>query len=122
MSWVVALLVVVMGAAGPVVAAAPLAGREAVAAVSVAEAPDTASALVAARRQGTPVLVADLTTETRLVRAKPDGAMVAELTTVPTRVNRGGAWTNVDTTLAKRPDGMVAPRTAVTELAFSGGG
>jgi len=88
----------------------------------VAEAPDTASAVVAAARQGARVAVADLTTQTRLVYAQPDGTLAAEITASPVRVRRGDHWVGVDTTLVRRPDGTVGPRSADVELAFSPGG
>lgn len=90
--------------------------------VDVRETPDSVSAIVAAKRQNSPVRVADLTTETRLVQAKPDGTMAAEMTTVPVRVRRNGSWVPIDTTLEVKADGSVGPRVAATQLAFSGGG
>ncbi|MEJ3750146.1 LamG domain-containing protein [Actinomycetes bacterium KLBMP 9797] len=88
----------------------------------VAEAPDTATAVVVAARQQSRVAVADLTTQTRLVYAQPDGTLRAELTASPVRVRQGGRWVGVDTTLVRRPDGTVGPRAADVELAFSAGG
>ncbi|MEJ3742950.1 LamG domain-containing protein [Actinomycetes bacterium KLBMP 9797] len=118
----VCLLALVVGGAGLVVADAPPGSREPAAWPSVREAPDSATAIAAARRQQSPVRVADLTTETRLVHAKPDGTMAAEMTTVPVRVRRGDTWVPVDTTVEVRPDGSVGPRATVTEVAFSSGG
>jgi hypothetical protein len=120
----VACLVLTVGGAGPVSTGRPAAPRgvEPISHVSVQEAPDSASALVAAKRQQTPVRVADLTTQTRLVQAKPDGRMAAEMTTVPVRVRRNGSWLPIDSTLEVKPDGSVGPRVAATEVAFSGGG
>jgi hypothetical protein len=119
-----ACLVLAVGGAGLATIGRPTApqGIEQIPRVSVQEAPDSASALVAAKRQQSPVRVADLTTETRLVQAKPDGHMAAEMTTVPVRVRRNGSWQPIDTTLEVKPDGSVGPRVAATELAFSGGG
>lgn len=59
-------------------------------------APDTATALAAARRQQSPVLVAELTTETRVVHARPDGVLAAELSAVPVREQRDGRWADLD--------------------------
>ena len=86
------------------------------------EAPDTAQAVLAAFRQGSPVRVADLTTETRLVHAQPDGTLTATLSAGPARVRQEGRWVDADTALTAQADGTLAPRAADVELAFSGGG
>lgn len=92
------------------------------AAVPVASAPDEAAAFAAARRQGTQVEVATLTTETKRVLAEPNGLLAAELSAVPTRVRRGDKWVPVDTTLAPAAGGLIRPRATVGDLAFSAGG
>ncbi|GAA2114401.1 hypothetical protein GCM10009802_13740 [Streptomyces synnematoformans] len=58
------------------------------------------------------------------VYANPDGfSFTLEESAVPVRVRTaGGDWTEPDPTLELRPDGTVAPRAAMAELAFSGGG
>ncbi|WP_203996132.1 LamG domain-containing protein [Virgisporangium aurantiacum] len=89
---------------------------------AIAEAADSGTALVAARRQGTNVTVTGMTDETRLVQAMPDGNLSAELTMRPVRAKRGDRWVPVDTTLVRRADGSVAPRSATVDVAFSGGG
>ncbi|HWH00916.1 MAG TPA: LamG domain-containing protein, partial [Pilimelia sp.] len=88
----------------------------------VADAPDTGRAAAAALRQGSPVTVADQTTPTRIVRARPDGTLTAELSPRPVRVRRGAGWVPVDTTLSRRSDGTLAPRATTTAVAFSAGG
>jgi hypothetical protein len=88
----------------------------------VVEAADGAAAVRAARRQHTPVVVANLTTGTRQIQALPDGTMRATLSVVPVRVRRATGWVPVDTTLIRRPDGSVAPRATTVPLALSGGG
>lgn len=88
----------------------------------VAEANGTAQAMAAARAQNSPVVVADLTTEDRMVRAQPDGTLVAELSPGIVRVRQDKGWVGVDTTLERRADGTVAPRAVSVDLALSGGG
>lgn len=88
----------------------------------VAEAATSEVALAVARRQGSDVVAADLTTETRLVRAHPDGTMSADVANRPVRTARGGRWRDIDPTLVRRPDGTVAPTATIVDVAFSGGG
>ncbi|MGW3940317.1 LamG-like jellyroll fold domain-containing protein [Streptomyces phaeochromogenes] len=70
---------------------------------------------------GKAVEVGELTTATSRVVANPDGTFTAEAATSPERVRKNGAWTAVDTTLAVRPDGSLAPR-AAEDVRLSGGG
>ncbi|KFU75740.1 hypothetical protein BB31_40040 [Amycolatopsis lurida NRRL 2430] len=90
--------------------------------VPVAEAPDAASAFAAARLQGTPVGVANQTAEAKKVLANPDGTLTAQLSPQPVRVRKGDGWVPIDTALASVPDGMIRPRAAVADVAFSSGG
>ncbi|WP_203902264.1 LamG domain-containing protein [Virgisporangium aliadipatigenens] len=85
-------------------------------------APDQATARELARKQRIPVVAADQTTQTRLVKAMPDGSMTAAVTNVPVRVRRAGRWVDVDATLERRADGTVAPRAVDADYVFSGGG
>ncbi|MCX4906163.1 hypothetical protein [Streptomyces sp. NBC_00878] len=62
-----------------------------------------------------------MTTATSRVVANPDGTFTAESATSPERVRKNGAWTDIDTTLAVRPDGSLAPR-AAEDVRLSGGG
>ncbi|MCW3819642.1 LamG domain-containing protein [Micromonospora sp. DR5-3] len=78
--------------------------------------------MAAARLQKSSVEVANLTTETRIVHAQPNGTLTAQLSPGVTRVRQGGTWVGVDTSLVRRPDGSIAPRAAAVDLAFSGGG
>jgi hypothetical protein len=84
--------------------------------------PDTAAAMAAARAQGSRVEVTGLGTPSRVVFANPDGTLTAELSTAPTRVRRGNGWGSIDATLARRPDGRVAPKAVPHLMSFSGGG
>src|SRR4051812_14356213 len=95
-------------------------GRQAI--VPAAEAPNTDAALAAARRQKSPVVVSALTTDTRLVRARPDGSLEASLSIQPGRFQDRGRWVEVDTTLVHRPNGTVGPRAVSRDVSFSGGG
>jgi hypothetical protein len=83
---------------------------------------DEASAQVAARREGTPVLVESKTTETVEVYANSDGSFTWRQHERPVRVKQGSEWAPVDTTLVRRADGTIGPRVAAVELALSGGG
>lgn len=88
----------------------------------VAVAPDAAGAVRAAAAQGSRVEVSGLRTETRTIFAEPNGSMTAELTVEPVRVRRGAGWVRPDRTLLRGSDGLLRPRAAAVELAFSAGG
>ncbi|WP_162907607.1 LamG domain-containing protein [Allorhizocola rhizosphaerae] len=89
---------------------------------AITDAPDAATASEAAKRQRSAVVVNDMTTETRLVAAQPDGALTAELSVVPKRTARDGRWVDIDTTLVRRADGTIGPKATTIDMAFSGGG
>jgi len=67
----------------------------------VTEAPSTALAVTAARRQGVQVEILDQRTENRTVWAQPNGSLSAELTAAPIRAREDGAdattATSIDT-------------------------
>ncbi|MFT7873097.1 MULTISPECIES: LamG domain-containing protein [Amycolatopsis] len=88
----------------------------------IAQASDDATAMRAARAQGTRVEVLAERTETVTVYANPDGTHTSEMTAVPTRVKKGAEWVAIDTTLQARPDGTVAPRAGADDVTLSGGG
>lgn len=90
-------------------------------AVPVTEAPDTGSALVAARAQGTEVEALNMRTSTREVFAQPDGRLKALLSAAPQRVQTDGKWTSINTDLAPE-GGAIAPKATGTGLVFSDGG
>ncbi|MEU5884984.1 LamG-like jellyroll fold domain-containing protein [Spirillospora sp. NPDC047279] len=79
-------------------------------------------ALTRARETGKRVEVRAKRTETMEVYADPRGHFTAQLHPGPVRVRQGGAWTPVDVTLTRTPDGSVAPRAVSEPLVFSGGG
>ncbi|MDR6868966.1 hypothetical protein J2Y69_003594 [Microbacterium resistens] len=68
-------------------------------AVSESSEADRASveATALAVSSGEPAVVEELTTPTTLTTALPDGTMQLEESTVPVRVDQGGAWVPVDT-------------------------
>ncbi|MBB1245463.1 DNRLRE domain-containing protein [Streptomyces durbertensis] len=83
------------------------------------------AAIGAARRRaaatGERSEVEALRTESSTTYANPDGSLTEESTTGPIRVRGArGEWRKVDTTLVYR-DGVVRPKQAATDIAFSGG-
>jgi hypothetical protein len=88
----------------------------------VLSAEQTASARAAA--SGERVEVTADRTEYATTYANPDGmSFTLDQSVVPVRVRAAdGSWTAPDSTLVVRPDGSVAPRASVADLAFSGGG
>src|SRR5258708_4950201 len=62
-----------------------------------------------ARTIGARVLVDALTTETTRVWALPEGGFQAEIAGAAERFRRDGRWVEIDLTLQRRPDGVIAP-------------
>ncbi|WP_104819470.1 DNRLRE domain-containing protein [Kitasatospora sp. MMS16-BH015] len=85
------------------------------------EAPDEASALLAARLQGHRVEVANARTATVTLWANPDGTFTQDVFSGPLRMRVGEAWIPVDTTLVEQADGTVAPKAHPEGLVFAGG-
>ncbi|MEH0468159.1 hypothetical protein QA943_04750 [Streptomyces sp. B21-097] len=56
------------------------------------------------------------------VVANPDGTFTRTDSSMPQRVRQQGKWVPVDTSLVRRANGTWAPKAAVTDVAFSGGG
>lgn len=76
-----------------------------------------------ARSRGAPVEVGEMRTATQEVFAQPDGTLVATVSLRPERVIRpDGSAVPLDTRLAARPDGTIAPRATAVGMALSGGG
>jgi hypothetical protein len=74
-----------------------------------------------ARESGEPVPVTSLLSETTEVVANPDGSFTAEVHAGPTRYrDEDGDWKPVDLTLAKRSDGLIAPKGHPRGLVISG--
>ncbi|MFF3687495.1 LamG domain-containing protein [Streptomyces sp. NPDC002187] len=81
------------------------------------------SARARAVASGKPVEVTAERTEYSVTEANPDGSFTLTQSAVPQRVKKGdGTWAEVDPTLEKRADGRLAPKGAVVDLSFSGGG
>jgi Concanavalin A-like lectin/glucanases superfamily len=120
--WLVAAVVGTVAAA--VAVGVPVLGPPATsieAFTPITETPNAGLAFAAAKRQNQNIVVTSLGTPTRKVSAKPDGSLVAELSSEPMQVKRGDSWAPIDTALAVRGNG-IAPKTVGTDLVFSGGG
>ncbi|MBG0814278.1 phospholipase A2 [Planomonospora sp. ID82291] len=98
-----------------------VAATAAVTAPPVTEQPDRHTAALAAYRQKSRVLIAGETTETSLTYANPDGSFTMETNPSPVRVQQGGDWHAIDTTLVER-DGVLVPKMAKGEVEISAGG
>ncbi|MFF1821544.1 LamG-like jellyroll fold domain-containing protein [Kribbella sp. NPDC058245] len=75
-----------------------------------------------AAKFNTSVEVEEKTTPYTRTVATPQGTLKAEISNEPVRVQKNGAWTAIDTSLAARPDGLIAPKVSTTDIAFSAGG
>jgi len=82
------------------------------------------TAVARAAAIGQPVEIPELTTETGLTVANPNGTLTRTESAMPVRVRDvvSGRWRPVDLTLVRRPDGSVGPAAAPVAMAFSGGG
>ncbi|MFI5532970.1 DNRLRE domain-containing protein [Kitasatospora sp. NPDC051853] len=87
----------------------------------VNEAPDEASALLAARLNKRRIEVTGARTENTTLWANPEGTLTQEVAGGPVRMKVGEAWVPVDTTLVETADGAVAPKAHPEGLKFSGG-
>lgn len=86
------------------------------------QAPTEDAALEQAKRTGREVEVASLRGESADVVATAEGKLQARQYLRPVRTRVSGQWKDIDTDLAKRSDGTVAPKATAIGLAFSGGG
>ncbi|MFJ6838086.1 LamG-like jellyroll fold domain-containing protein [Streptomyces sp. NPDC091209] len=82
----------------------------------------TESASARAKATGKPVTVDQLTDTGTIVVANPNGTFTRTDSSMPQRTRQHGKWVPIDTKLVRRADGTWAPRAAVTDVAFSGGG
>ncbi|MFD7828888.1 ricin-type beta-trefoil lectin domain protein [Kitasatospora sp. NPDC059803] len=80
------------------------------------------TARLQAKKTGKPVTVDELTTETSLTVAGPDGKLTATTHLQAARVKKNGTWTAVDATLARNPDGGYSPTATPSGVTLSGGG
>ncbi|GAA1240774.1 SGNH hydrolase [Kitasatospora nipponensis] len=76
----------------------------------------------AAKKSGKPVVVDALTTENTQTVANADGTFTLTQNAAPVRAKKNGSWVKVDTTLAKRADGTLAPAATASDVSFSAGG
>ena len=97
-------------------------GSQAAVAASGPSATDNRSASQRAAASGERVEVLQKRTEDSQTFANPDGTFTLEQSSVPVRTKQNGQWVNLDITLSRGADGMVRPRAAAMEMAFSGGG
>ncbi|MFE2260224.1 LamG-like jellyroll fold domain-containing protein [Streptomyces griseosporeus] len=101
---------------------------ESVSAVSTEEGTQTsgavteAQALAKAKRTGQSVEITGMRRETREVFATPAGVLEAREYLRPVWSRGKQGWQRVDTTLTVTDGGMVAPKAATVDVAFSGGG
>ncbi|MFB4196914.1 LamG-like jellyroll fold domain-containing protein [Streptomyces carpaticus] len=79
-------------------------------------------ALAEAVETGERVEVESLRSETSEVFATPEGELEAYEYLRPVWARVDGEWQPVDTDLELNPDGLVAPKAATAQMAFSGGG
>lgn len=105
--------------ASPVQSVGRLAGR---ATPVVHSAPDVASALVVAKRDGHRVEALSERTETTTTWVNQDGSLTTELTAGPIRFERDGDWVGVDTDLTERSDGTIAAKAHPAALTLGGKG
>ncbi|MGM9441406.1 LamG-like jellyroll fold domain-containing protein [Streptomyces murinus] len=82
----------------------------------------TESASAQAKATGKPVTIDQLTDTGTVVVANPDGTFTRTDSSMPQRTLQDGKWVPIDTTLVRQSDGSWAPKAAVTNVAFSGGG
>ncbi|MEV6924772.1 RHS repeat-associated core domain-containing protein [Dactylosporangium sp. NPDC051485] len=87
----------------------------------VTQRPDRVSAALAARLQGSRVMIEDETTESSVTYANPNSTVTTESTSGPVRVRRGDGWAPIDTTLTQ-DNGVLRPKAAVGSVEFSAGG
>ncbi|MGW4652026.1 DNRLRE domain-containing protein [Kitasatospora sp. NPDC004289] len=109
---------VALGALSPAVAVAE---TKPPVASPVNEAPDEASALLAARLNKRRIEVTGARTANTTLWANPEGTLTQEVAGGPVRMKVGEAWVPVDTTLVETADGSVAPKAHPEGLKFSGG-
>ncbi|WP_405816413.1 hypothetical protein OG241_17675 [Streptomyces sp. NBC_01390] len=82
----------------------------------------TEAASSRAKATGEPVTIDQLTDTGTLVVANPDGTFTRTDSSMPQRTLQHGKWVPIDTKLVRQANGTWAPRAAVTNVLFSGGG
>jgi hypothetical protein len=93
------------------------------AATAGTQAAEAAAAASKAKATGQPVTIASMTTPTETTAADPGGELTVTENSYPVRVWQDGAWTPVDTTLARAAGGSLSPAAVPGDtVTFSGGG
>ncbi|TDD61353.1 LamG domain-containing protein [Kribbella antibiotica] len=75
-----------------------------------------------AAKTGQRVELPDRTTELSQTFVNPNGTFTYEQSIMPVRTKRDGKWIGLDATLERSADGMIRPRAASVQMAFSAGG
>jgi hypothetical protein len=122
----ISVFAMAIGLVGAVPAEPAAAGLPADPGDLVIEAPEPGAEAAEAHEEavatGEPIEVVGERTESEQMFANPDGTFTSEINMAPVRVEQGGGWVPVDTTLQVRPDGTVAPKAVPMTMTFSGGG
>ncbi|MGX1887647.1 hypothetical protein [Streptomyces sp. NPDC055287] len=87
----------------------------------VTEAPDVASAQLAAKLSGRRVEAVSERAGDATTFANPDGTLTTEVSSGPVRVQEEGKWKRLDTTLVDTGQ-QLEPKTAVADVTLSDGG
>ncbi|RCG32290.1 sugar-binding protein [Sphaerisporangium album] len=102
--------------------AVPPAAKRAAVPERVTERPDRVSAALAARLQGSRVLITGETTESSQTYANGDGTFTAETVSGVARVQKDGRWAPVDPRLFDAGNSVLKARAVKPDLEFSAGG
>ncbi|MEU8270769.1 DNRLRE domain-containing protein [Sphaerisporangium sp. NPDC049002] len=100
----------------------PPAAKRAAVPERVTERPDRVSAALAARLQGSRVLITGETTESSQTYANGDGTFTAETVSGVARVQKNGRWAPVDPRLFDAGNSVLKARAVKPDLEFSAGG
>jgi len=88
----------------------------------VASRPDSVSAMMAAKKQGSRVEVLDDRTDASQTFANPDGTFSYQAYAVPQWTEQSGSWKTLDPTLTTTASGSVVPTLSQSPLVLSSGG
>ncbi|GAA2913305.1 hypothetical protein Acy02nite_90600 [Actinoplanes cyaneus] len=80
------------------------------------------AAIAEARTSREPVTVPTLADEYSTTSANPDGTLTKLTSSTPQRVDQGGKWVPIDTSLVKRTDGSYSPKAALSTLSIAADG
>ncbi|MER5867587.1 ricin-type beta-trefoil lectin domain protein [Kitasatospora sp. NPDC002040] len=82
----------------------------------------TQAARLKAKSTGKPVTIDELTTETSLTVAEPNGKLTVTTHLQTARIKRNGGWADLDARLRKNGDGTWSPEATPSGVTLSGGG